>query len=197
MHASSKPKAIKKWKVLDSDLVLNEKWYRVRRDTVEIEPGKIIDDYYLGLFNDVALVVALTANQHLPLVRQYKHGAGEILLELPAGYIDGGEQPLAAAKRELREETGFTAPTWQKLGTFYKNSAKARGDNVHLFLALNAEKTTDQQLDENENIEIVVTPFAKAVAMAGWGQIEGSDSALGLLLAERAVPRFSSKGSNV
>jgi len=88
---------IEKWKLLDSELVLDDKWYRVRKDTVEIKPGKVVDDYYLGIFNDIVLIVALTADQQIPLVRQYKHGAGEILTELPAGYMDDGEEPLAAA----------------------------------------------------------------------------------------------------
>lgn len=178
---------IEKWKLLDSELVLNEKWYRVRKDTVEIKLGKVIDDYYLGIFNDIVLIVALTADQQIPLVRQYKHGAGEILTELPAGYMDDGEEPLAAAQRELREETGFTAPTWHKLGVFFKNSAKTKGDNVHLFLALAAKETTNQELDENENIEVIMTPFEEAVSMAWSGNIKGSDSALALLLAERKL----------
>lgn len=178
---------IKKWKLIGSELVLNEKWYRVRKDTVEIKPGKIVDDYYLGLFNDIVLIVALTADQQIPLVRQYKHGVGEILTELPAGYMDDGEKPLAAAQRELREETGFTASSWHKLGVFYKNSAKIKGDNVHLFLALDAKKTVEQDLDENENIEVIIKPFKEVVEMVWGGKMKGSDSALALLLAERKL----------
>ena len=148
---------IEKWKLISSEFVLDEKWYQVRKDMVEIKPGKIVDDYYLGIFNDIVLIVALTADQQIPLVRQYRHGAGEVLTELPAGYMEDKEDdPLTAAQRELQEETGFIAPTWHKLGVFFKNSAKTRGDNVHLFLALDAKKTTDQKLDENENIEVIM-----------------------------------------
>jgi len=168
-------------------MVLDEKWYRVCRDTVEIQPGKVIDDYYLGLFNDIVLIVAITAEQKIPLVRQYKHGAGEIIIELPAGYTDDGEEPLAAAKRELREENGFTASSWHKLGGFYKNSAKTKGDNVHLFLAIDAKKTVEQDLDDNENIEVIMKPFKEAVEMVWEGSMKGSDSALALLLVERKL----------
>lgn len=176
---------INKWKTLKSELVLNEKWYRVRKETVEVEPGKIIDDYYLGVFNDIVLIVALTEDRQIPLVRQYKHGAGDIITELPAGYIDDNEDPLSAAQRELKEETGYTSPTWHKLGHFYKNPTKTRGENLHLYLALDAQKTADQQLDENEHIEVTVTPLQRALAQAQQGSIQGSDSALALFLTSQ------------
>lgn len=176
---------LKKWKLLDSELVLNEKWYQVRKDTVEVKPGKIINDYYLSLSNDIVLIVALTADKKIPLVRQYKHGAGEILIELPGGYVDDNEEPLAAAQRELREETGFTATIWHSLGDFYKNSGKTKGGRTHLFLALNASRTSSQKLDDNEIIEVIMTPFKKALADAWQGNIEGEDSTLALLLADK------------
>ncbi len=182
---------MRKWKLLHSEFVLNERWYRVRKDTVEVRPGHIVDDYYLGVFNDIVLVVAVTADKHIPLVRQYKHGAGEIVLELPAGYMENGEDPLTAAKRELREETGFTAATWHTLGVFFKNSAKTSGDNIHLFLALDARKTDQQHLDENEEIEVVMTPFAEAVSLAWSGKLQAGDTVLALLLAEKELKLIS------
>lgn len=182
---------INKWKVLDSKLVLDEKWFKVRQEKVEIKPGKVVDDYFLGIFNDIVMVVALTTDGKIPLVKQYKHGAGEVLLELPAGYIEDDEEPLAAAKRELAEETGFTAPTWHQLGFFYKNSAKARGNNINLFLAVNASKTSQQNLDENENIAVIIKPFEKAVSLARTGELKGSDTVLALLLAQQKLVESS------
>ncbi|OGY33571.1 MAG: hypothetical protein A3E37_05395 [Candidatus Andersenbacteria bacterium RIFCSPHIGHO2_12_FULL_46_9] len=182
---------INKWKVLDSKLVLDEKWYKVRQEKVEIKPGKIADDYFLGIFNDIVMVAAITADSKIPLVKQYKHGAGEILLELPAGYIEDDEEPLAAAKRELAEETGFTAPTWHKLGFFYRNPTKARGNAIHLFLALNAEETHPQVLDDNENIELVIRSFHEAVSMAKSGKLKVSDTVLALLLAQQKLVESS------
>lgn len=141
-------------------------------------------------------MAALTADGQLPLVRQYKHGAGEILLELPAGYMDDGEEPLAAAQRELQEETGFTAPTWHQLGFFYKNSAKSRGDCVNLFLAQDAKQTHEQNLDDNEDIEIIIKPFQDVLSMAWNGELKGSDSVLTLLLAQKKLAKIDKKNGS-
>lgn len=176
-----------KWKLIDSKFVLDEKWYRVRRDTVEISPGRVIDDYFLSVFNDIALVLAVTSNGDVPLVRQYKHGVREIITELPAGYINDEEEPLEAAKRELKEETGYVSSNWQSLGYFYKNSTKSEGNNVHIYLAHDAQCTDAQSLDENEDIEVHVHPFHKVLDMAESGELQGADSALAVLLAKKYV----------
>jgi len=174
---------ISKWRVIKSEMVFERRWYRVRQETVEIEPGKIIDDYFLGVFNNIVLVIALTEDGRVPLVRQYKHGAGEILYELPAGYIDDNESPLAAAKRELREETGFSAKEWKKLGFFYSNSTKESGNGLYIFRAKNAIKLDKQTLDGNEKIQVRLFEPDKLVQMARCNKIRVAGSALAVLLA--------------
>jgi ADP-ribose pyrophosphatase len=178
-------KKIKPWKLISSEMPLDEKWYRVRKDTVEIRPGRVIDDYYVGLFNDIVMVAAITKDNQIVLVRQYKHGAGQILTELPAGYMENNEEPLAAAKRELQEETGFTSSNWRHLGYFIKNSAKSVGNNIHIFLAKDASQTHQQNLNPNEDIEVITIPFQEALQQALNQEIQGSDSVLSLLLVNR------------
>ncbi|HLC49347.1 MAG TPA: NUDIX hydrolase [Candidatus Andersenbacteria bacterium] len=177
---------VQKWKVLDSQWALNEKWYKVRRDTLEIKPDQVID-YYIGIFPDVVMTIAVTPDNNVLLVRQYKHGVGDVIIELPAGVIDEGEDPLDAAKRELREETGYVASQWQELGYFSRTPGKSRGGNVRIYLANNASKTGDQEFDENEDIEVILKPFPKALAMAKNGELQGIDTVLGLFLAEEKL----------
>lgn len=171
------------WKTLSTKLVLNNKWYKVSKNTVEIAPKKIINDYYLGEFPNIVLIVAITKEGRVILVRQYKYGADEILLEIPAGYIEQGEQPLAAAKRELFEETGYKARHWKKLGFFYSNTSKERGNENYLLLALDAYKAGEQKLDTTENIELVLLPKEHVLKKVYAGEIKVAAVALTLILA--------------
>jgi ADP-ribose pyrophosphatase len=86
-------------RTLRSGLALDRPWYRVRRDVVELPGGELIDDY-VSEWPDVAMTMPVTADDHVVLVRQSKHGAGRITLELPGGPVDAGEEPPAAARRE-------------------------------------------------------------------------------------------------
>lgn len=178
---------LQKWKLLSSEWALNEKWYKVRKDTVEIKPGKIVNDYYVGVFADVAMTIAITSDNNVILVRQYKHGVGDVIIELPAGVIDEGEDPLEAARRELREETGYTASEWQELGYFSRTPGKSRGGNIYIYFAGNAQKTDSQEFDEQEDIEVMLMPFSEALTMAKTGKFIGIDTVVALLLAEEKL----------
>lgn len=177
---------MQKWKVLSSELALDNSWYKVRKDRVEIKSGKEID-YYVGVFPDVSMVLAITPDKQVPLVRQYKHGIGDLITELPAGLIDEGEDPLEAAKRELREESGYTSDDWQVLGYFSRSPGKTRGGNIYVYLAQNAQKTSNQEFDENEEIEVLLKLFSEALKMAKAGEFQGMDTIAAILLAEGKI----------
>lgn len=174
---------LERWKVISSKMVLDTPWYKVQEEEVEIKPGKRIQ-YSVSLWHDIVFIVALTKDQEIVLVRQYKHGPQEIMLDTPAGYIDKGEDPLAAAKRELAEETGYTSDKWQKIGFFHQNTAKERGNNIHVFLVQEVTQSNPQELDETENIEVITRPFTEAKELIKSGKINSTGSAISIFLAQ-------------
>lgn len=104
-------------------------------------------------------------------MRQYRHGVEKILLELPAGRFDAeNEDGETAAKRELVEETGYTAQKWQKLTTLYDNPVKDT-NQIHLFLAQDVQPTQPQNLDLTEEIEVVLIPWSDIPAKMRSGEI--------------------------
>lgn len=151
-------KDLKKWNILKSTLVINNYWCKVRQDEIELPNGKIIDDYFVSIRPDVALVLPITSNQEIVFVRQYRHGVGEVLLELPAGTFDPNqESPQAAAIRELQEETGYTAKKITPLSILYDNPVKD-SNKIHLFIAEDVIEAGKQALDFTEEIEVVLIP---------------------------------------
>jgi len=134
-------------------------------------------------------VFALTGNEEVVLVRQYKHGVKELVLELPAGVISAEDaSPQAAARRELLEETGFEASDWEALGTLNVSSAKAT-TRAYPFLATGAQKVAEPRPDENEQIELVLSTIPGLLDLISTGQIRDSNSIACCLLALRAMDR--------
>lgn len=174
---------IRPWRVLGRRWVFRDRWYRLLAESVDLGDGRRIDDYYLGVFPEVALVVPLTAAGRLLFVRQYKHGARRVLVEFPAGYVEDGEEPLAAARRELREETGFAGEDWQALGRFFANPTKERGGELNLFLATDVRSTAAAHQDEHETIETLEVGLDEAYSAGFLAGIEVTGTRLALELA--------------
>ncbi|MEG5063220.1 NUDIX hydrolase [Microcoleus sp. B3-A4] len=154
-------KNLTKWKLLRSRFVLNNQWCQVRQDEIELPSGQIIDDFFVNVRPNIALVFATTEQQELVLVRQYRHGVGEILLELPAGSFNPAEESgKSAAARELAEETGYVAEEILELATLYDNPVKDT-NSIYLYFAKNVKLATKIQLDITEDIEVVLVPIAE------------------------------------
>ncbi|UOQ68381.1 NUDIX hydrolase [Hymenobacter volaticus] len=178
---------IKPWTTLSSELVFNHRWYKLRRDHVQLPTGQQLDDYFVSVRANVVLVFPVTEDQHVIMVRQYKHGIGEILIEVPGGVIDEGEtSPLEAAKRELVEETGYVSDEMEQLIAVSDNPTKDT-NRIYFFLARNARLVAAQHLDETENIEVLRVPLAQVEAMILAGKIRVSGSIALCLLALRKL----------
>jgi 8-oxo-dGTP pyrophosphatase MutT (NUDIX family) len=160
------------WKVIKSRISYEDRWLRVRTDTCETQEGHIIDPWHVIEGGTWVNVLALTANGQVVLVREYRHGVGEVLLGLPGGDMEArDESPLAAIQRELLEETGYGGGQFYEIGQSYANPSN-QNNVVWSFLALNVQKVRDEQdLDEAENIEIVLQDFTTFARQAWSGEI--------------------------
>jgi ADP-ribose pyrophosphatase len=143
------------WETLASEYALDVPWMRVRRDVCRLPNGDVVDDYYLWEGSDWVAVFALTVEGHVLLVRQYRHGVQDFAWELPGGVVDPGESAVEAARRELREETGYSAEREELIARMEVDPPKATFCN-HLVIAYGCRPAGAQSLDRTEEIEIAV-----------------------------------------
>jgi 8-oxo-dGTP pyrophosphatase MutT (NUDIX family) len=140
-----------KWRVIRSETLLQDRWVHLRADHCVTPNGTEISPYYVLAYPDWVHVVAITEAGSLVLVRQYRHAAGEVFLELPGGAVDPQDTSLEhAARREFEEETGFTAQRWQYVISLRPNPA-THTNRVHFFLAFGAAYTRPPSLDPGED----------------------------------------------
>jgi 8-oxo-dGTP pyrophosphatase MutT (NUDIX family) len=178
---------LKKWKTLKSKMVLDNPWCQVRQDEIELPNARIIDDYFVSIKPDVAMVLPITSSGEIIFVRQYRHAVGEFFLELPAGNFDPTKESAeVAAIRELREETGYIPQEFRKIGTLYDKPSKDT-NQIHLFLAENVRKVGEQKLDITEEIEIVLISIESVVEKILQGEISVSGTVAALFLGLRFI----------
>jgi 8-oxo-dGTP pyrophosphatase MutT (NUDIX family) len=133
-----------------------------------------------------AAVVALDSQNHVCLLKQFRHAAGGWVLELPAGKIDDREPPLDTARRELAEEAGRTAAHWESLGE-YLSSPGVLTETIYLYLATELD-SVEAQPEAHEVLESHWVPLAEALAMAEDGRIRDGKTLVGLFRAAARRP---------
>ncbi|MEA5551375.1 NUDIX hydrolase [Anabaena cylindrica UHCC 0172] len=173
---------LRKWKILKSNMIIDHHWCKVRQDQIELPNGQIIDDYFISIKPDIALILPITNQQEIIFVRQYRHAVGDFFLELPAGSFNSTtESAETAAIRELREETGYTTQNLQKIATLYDKPSKDT-NQIHLFLAENVVKVGEQNLDITEEIEIILIPLKSVLDKIAQGEISVAGTVAALFL---------------
>jgi 8-oxo-dGTP pyrophosphatase MutT (NUDIX family) len=151
---------MKPWEVLTADVILDRPYLRVETQKVRLGSGAVMDDFQLITAPAWVGVIALTPRQDLVLVEQYRHAHEGTSLELPAGIIEPGEEVSIAARRELREETGFEAPSVASLWQIRPEPARHR-QWAHFCVARDVVQRADQSLDATEDIRVVLRPLSK------------------------------------
>ena len=169
------------WRTLDSRVVYRNPWIVVREDKV-IRP-----DGNDGIYGVVEMVpccgtLAVSDDDQVALVNQWRYVHGRMSLEIPAGGSEPGETLLETATRELAEETGLAAGNWTSLGSIDTNNGSTIGIS-HMFLARNLSPTA-QNLQGDEQVELVWMPFADALGLAMSGEITDAVSVAAILKAE-------------
>ena len=191
--AAKKPAAIAatksgKAKLLRSKLVYQGKVFNVFNDTI-IEPGGHKNSRDVIRHNGSVVMLAVdestnAADPDIILERQYRHAAGQFLLELPAGSRNANEAPLAAAKRELIEETGFRARRWTSLQRFFP-SPGFLCEWMQIYLARDLRAGIAMP-EADEQIEIVRMPLSQAMKLIADGKIHDGKTIIGLSLYDAA-----------
>jgi len=153
--------------------------------------GTVIDPYHVVELSDWVNVLAVTSEQEVVLVREYRHGTAEITLELPSGTVEAGEAPLATAQRELQEETGYGGGVWRMTASFAANPAR-QNNIVSTYLAIGVTALGPPRPEAGEIIEVVrMTLLALLAGLAdGSLRFQGQHMAalLGYLLPGLAQP---------
>jgi len=163
---------MKPWKTNSRKLVLDDSpWLTVEHHTVELPDGRVIPDWPWVKTPDYINVVAVTEDEQFLCFRQVKYGIQGVTLAVVGGYINQGEEPLAAAKRELREETGYESPEWVSLGSYLvdPNRGIATG---HLFLAKQARYVTLRKADDLEEQDLILLSQKQVEATLERGEIK-------------------------
>lgn len=167
---------------MSSKYLVKKPWATLRVDKCELPNGRIADEYYVLEYPNWVNVVAITEDEKIIMVRQYRNGADLVSIEIPGGVIDGDEKPEEAVKRELLEETGYLFDDIELLSTVYPNPATS--NNVtYCYLAKGGKKVQEQSLDEHEDIDVELYSIEEVKGMLLRNEIPQALHTTGLFYA--------------
>lgn len=181
----------KPWTTESSRVVHADRWVDLRAQRVVTGGGTVLDPFYLLSYTDWAVAVAVTADDRLVMVRQYRHGVATTALELPGGCVDPEDaSPADAARRELLEETGYGGDTVEYLGRYAANPT-LQNNYLQVALIRNAVILADPALEPGEELAVELVPVSEVLDLAASGGIVQSMHVAALFMAMRALGRIS------
>lgn len=169
-------------RLLDSRQAYRGHFLDVRCDRVALPDGATAEREYIR-HPGAVMILPLLGDGRLLLERQYRHPMGRVMLEFPAGKLDAGEDPLACARRELAEETGYRAAEWARAGVLH-NAIAYSDEGIHIYFARGLRRG-EQDLDEGEFLELVTHTPEELDALAASGAVTDAKTLIGLLWLHR------------
>jgi ADP-ribose pyrophosphatase len=149
----------KHWERLSSSLDKSYRVFGLRTDTARSPRTGQIHDFFIMETAAWVNIIPLTADKQVVLIRQFRHGTRDVTLEIPGGLVEEQDSPEEAARRELREETGYDSNEWTLLGSVHPNPA-IQNNLCYTYLAGNVRRAGDLMQDDREDIEVVRYPLA-------------------------------------
>ncbi|MBL7735287.1 MAG: NUDIX hydrolase [Chitinophagaceae bacterium] len=153
------------WKTLSSEYLYRETWFTIRKDVCEAPDGKIISPYYVYEFPTWVSALAITEQNQVVMVRQYRHGIEQTIIEIPGGCVDDTDKNFEEAiARELLEETGYAFSRYERLGKISPNPS-TNNNWMHMYLATGGVRMKEQSLDHNEDIVVELISLEELEAL--------------------------------
>lgn len=182
MAPSDDPDAHLVERLLETSQAYRGHFLDVRRDRVALPDGGTAHREYIR-HPGAVMVVPLLDDGRLLLERQYRYPMGRVMLEFPAGKLDAGEEPLACGRRELAEETGYSAAEWAHAGVLH-NAIAYSDEGIHIYFARGLTRGA-QKLDAGEFLELVTHTAAELDQFAARGELTDAKTLIGLLWLQR------------
>lgn len=184
------------WEEVSTEHIVSDEWIDIRRSSFRFPDGKIFEPFYTYSRRDYVVIVATDTNGDYICVRQFRQGIGKVTTEFPAGGIErtdgrqygssqdkASEDSLEAAKRELREETGYVSDEWRHLLTVPSNATIA-DNHAHLFAATNCRKVSGQDLDITEFLNVSTHSKSDILRLISDGEFAQAMHILAMKLSE-------------
>lgn len=181
---------MERWKVFDSEKIIDNKWIVVEKQKCEAG-NNIIEDYYVVRKRDYVVLV-VEDDECLLFLKQYRHGIGETILNLPMGFIEKGETPEITARRELIEETGYHADKFIFVGEFF-TAPSSINFKAHVFYVKTSKENADfknPDIGENDAVLLKI-PKKEIKEMLDKNQIKDMSSVVALMMADKKFNLFS------